>query len=112
MNSTQPQNSQPSLRDLPSPQQRIIRAWCMYDWANSAYATSGVAAIIPIYFVFLFKESLGEETTLLGLSLHRQLRLEPRHSRLRSSCCINLTHAWHPLRPVAHQKGPFYGYSP
>ena len=40
----------------------------MYDWANSGYATSGVAAIIPVYFVFLFKESLGEEATFLGLT--------------------------------------------
>ena len=69
MNSTQPENSQPSLQDLPPPQRRIIRAWCMYDWANSAFATSGIAAIIPVYFVFLFKESLGEEATLLGLTL-------------------------------------------
>ena len=68
MNSNPPENPQPTLKDLPSPQRRIIRAWCMYDWANSAYATSGVAAIIPVYFVFLFKESLGEEATFLGLT--------------------------------------------
>ena len=68
MNSTPPEDPQPELRDLPGPQRRIIRAWCMYDWANSAYATSGVAAIIPVYFVFLFKESLGEEATLLGFT--------------------------------------------
>ena len=40
----------------------------MYDWANSAFATSGVAAIIPIYFVFLFKEAMGESATFLGLT--------------------------------------------
>ncbi len=68
MNSSPPEDPQSELRDLPGPQRRIIRAWCMYDWANSAYATSGVAAIIPVYFVFLFKESLGEEATLLGFT--------------------------------------------
>lgn len=56
------------LRDLPAPQQRVIRAWCIYDWANSAFATSGVAAIFPVYFVFLFKESLGESATILGIT--------------------------------------------
>ena len=40
----------------------------MYDWANSAFTTSGVAAIIPIYFVFLFKEAVGENASFLGLT--------------------------------------------
>ena len=56
------------LKDLPAQQQRVIRAWCMYDWANSAFATSGVAAIFPVYFVFLFKEALGESATFLGIT--------------------------------------------
>ena len=33
---------------------KVIRAWCVYDWANAAYANSGIAAIFPVYFVFLF----------------------------------------------------------
>ena len=37
-----------------------------YDWANSAFATS-VAAITPVYFVFLFKEAVGETGTVLGI---------------------------------------------
>ena len=31
----------------------------MYDWANSAFFTSIVSAIMPIYFVGLYRESLG-----------------------------------------------------
>ena len=58
--------SLPSIGDLPLQQRRIIRAWCMYDWANSAFATS-LAAIVPVYFVFLFKESVGEGGTFLGV---------------------------------------------
>jgi UMF1 family MFS transporter len=27
-----------------------VRAWCMYDWANSAYVTTVVAAVLPAYF--------------------------------------------------------------
>ncbi|MXZ62388.1 MAG: MFS transporter [Chloroflexi bacterium] len=58
--------SLPSIGDLPLEQRRIIRAWCMYDWANSAFATS-IAAIVPIYFVFLFKEAAGDDGTVLGI---------------------------------------------
>ncbi|TJY39759.1 MFS transporter [Cohnella pontilimi] len=28
-----------------------VRAWVMYDWANSAFATTIMAAVMPIYFV-------------------------------------------------------------
>ena len=59
--------SLPSIGDLPAAQRRIIRAWCMYDWANSAWATS-VAAILPIYFVHLFEDSLGESEVFLGIT--------------------------------------------
>ena len=39
---------------------RAIRAWTMYDWANSAFATTVMAAILPNYFVTYIdpKESL------------------------------------------------------
>ncbi|MBT8217476.1 MAG: MFS transporter, partial [Acidimicrobiia bacterium] len=30
--------------------QRRIRAWTMYDWANSAFATTILAAVLPIYY--------------------------------------------------------------
>jgi len=29
---------------------KIINAWCMYDWANSAFATTIMAAMLPPYF--------------------------------------------------------------
>ena len=47
---------------------RIINAWCMYDWANSAFATSITVAILPVYFVSLFKDSVGPETIMLGFT--------------------------------------------
>ncbi|MEC9292862.1 MAG: MFS transporter [Chloroflexota bacterium] len=59
-----------NLKDLPQQQKKIIRAWCMYDWANSAFATSGIAAIFPAYFVVLFQQSLGEETSFFGRELN------------------------------------------
>jgi UMF1 family MFS transporter len=30
--------------------QRRIRAWTMYDWANSAFATTIMAAVLPVYY--------------------------------------------------------------
>ena len=29
---------------------RRVNAWCMYDWANSAFATTILAAVLPIYY--------------------------------------------------------------
>lgn len=29
---------------------RMIRAWTMYDWANSAFATTIMAAVLPVYY--------------------------------------------------------------
>ncbi len=29
---------------------KIINAWVMYDWANSAFATTMMAAVLPIYY--------------------------------------------------------------
>ena len=54
------------IGDLPVKQRKAIRAWCMFDWANSAFATSGIAAIYTIYFVTLFKDSVGENAELFG----------------------------------------------
>jgi UMF1 family MFS transporter len=37
----------------PSPElarETAVRAWCLYDWANSGFATSVVAAILPVWF--------------------------------------------------------------
>lgn len=30
---------------------KAVRAWILYDWANSAYVTTMMAAVLPIYFV-------------------------------------------------------------
>ena len=34
----------------PKEYNRRIWAWTMYDWANSAFATTIMAAVLPIYF--------------------------------------------------------------
>jgi len=57
-----------NIKELTKSQRKVIRAWCMYDWANSGFATSGIAAIYPIYFVYLFKEALGEKAVFWGMT--------------------------------------------
>jgi len=37
---------------IPGRKQAIF-GWCMYDWANSAFAASILAAILPVYFALL-----------------------------------------------------------
>lgn len=62
-------NSPKGLSVLSKDQRKAIRGWCMYDWANSAFATSASVAILPVYFVFLFKEAFGEEVQFLSFTL-------------------------------------------
>lgn len=35
---------------------RVWLGWCVYDWANSAFATVILAAVLPVYFVHLVPE--------------------------------------------------------
>ena len=49
-------------------QKKIIRGWCMYDWANSGFATT-IVAIVPIYFIALFQDKFGDEVTFLNMNL-------------------------------------------
>ena len=43
--------------------QRRKRAWAMYDWANSAFATTILAAVLPAYFSQVAGASLPTEAT-------------------------------------------------
>ena len=31
-------------------ERRTLFGWCMYDWANSAYATTVLAGLLPVFF--------------------------------------------------------------
>jgi len=53
---------------------RRINAWALYDWANSAFATTILAAVLPIYYAVVAGSTLPSEATAtaywsLGLSL-------------------------------------------
>jgi UMF1 family MFS transporter len=42
---------------------RHIRAWTLYDWANSAFATTVLAAVLPIYYSQVAGADLPSEAT-------------------------------------------------
>ncbi len=53
---------------------RLVNAWCMYDWANSAFATTILAAVLPIYYSQVAGSTLPSEARAtaywsLGLSI-------------------------------------------
>ena len=39
---------------------KIIRAWTMYDWANSSYSLTITTAVVPLFVAGLIKD-FGEE---------------------------------------------------
>jgi UMF1 family MFS transporter len=51
-----------SRRDL----EAARRAWCLYDWANSAFATVVLAALLPVYFAALVPDT-GAQLSFFGL---------------------------------------------
>ncbi len=42
---------------------KIINSWSMYDWANSAFATTIMAAVLPIYYSAIAEPSLTPNQT-------------------------------------------------
>ncbi|MFQ5965078.1 MAG: MFS transporter [Candidatus Scalinduaceae bacterium] len=48
---------------------RNIFAWCMYDWANSAFATTIIAALLPIYFATVIVPSGGWTFRFSGIEI-------------------------------------------
>ncbi|MCY3833831.1 MAG: MFS transporter [Chloroflexi bacterium] len=42
---------------------RRIKAWAMYDWANSAFATTILASLLPIYYSAVAGSTLPSEAT-------------------------------------------------
>jgi UMF1 family MFS transporter len=42
-------------------EKKAIRAWMMYDWANSAFATTMLAAVLPIFYYEVAGKNLSED---------------------------------------------------
>src|SRR5204863_3410945 len=49
---------------------KIINAWAMYDWANSAYSLVITSDIFPIYFHKVVTASGSETVRFLGMSFN------------------------------------------
>lgn len=49
---------------------KAIRAWMMYDWANSSFATTIMAAVMPIYYAGVAASGLedGRATSYWGFT--------------------------------------------
>ncbi|MCH5585889.1 MFS transporter [Shimazuella sp. AN120528] len=41
---------------------KVVRAWIWYDWANSAFATTMIAAVMPIFFSDVAAKTLAKTT--------------------------------------------------
>ncbi|MDQ3071824.1 MAG: MFS transporter [Bacteroidota bacterium] len=49
---------------------RTIRAWTMYDWANSVYSLAITTAVFPIYFASATREASGSDhIPFLGIGI-------------------------------------------
>ncbi|HKJ67967.1 MAG TPA: MFS transporter [bacterium] len=49
---------------------KTVTSWCLYDWANSAFATTVMAGFFPLFFKQYWSAgiSVNESTALLGLA--------------------------------------------
>ena len=52
-------NSTPSAQAPERDYQRVINAWAMYDWANSAFAVVILTAVFPVYYRSLVSNADG-----------------------------------------------------
>lgn len=52
---------------------RIVRAWCMYDWANSVYSLVITSAIFPIYYKAVAVTDNGDMVNFLGFTLENSV---------------------------------------
>lgn len=50
---------------LNTPRKKAWFGWCMYDWANSAFATVILASVLPVYFASLVPPG-GAQFSLFG----------------------------------------------
>ncbi len=54
---------------MKSDKKKNIFAWCMYDWANSAFATTVIAGLLPIYFATVIVPSDGWILRFCGIEI-------------------------------------------
>jgi UMF1 family MFS transporter len=52
---------------------RTIRAWCMYDWANSVYSLVISSSIFPIYYKAVAIENGSDDVNFLGFTIKNSI---------------------------------------
>ena len=52
-----------------------LRAWAFYDWANSAFLTTIVAAVFPVYYNNVAAKGLAPETAAFNFSMATTIAL-------------------------------------
>jgi UMF1 family MFS transporter len=65
----------PSLLDRLGLNRPELRAWAMYDWANSAFMTTIIAAVFPVYFAQVAAKGLDPNDATYKFSLATTLAL-------------------------------------
>ena len=49
-------------------ERRAVTAWCLYDWANSAFVTCLTTAVLPIFYLALFVDAKDVKLEVFGLT--------------------------------------------
>lgn len=52
---------------------KTIRAWCMYDWANSVYSLVITSAIFPIYYKSIAVTDRGDFVQFFGITIENSV---------------------------------------
>jgi MFS transporter, UMF1 family len=52
---------------------KTVRAWYMYDWANSVYSLVITSAIFPVYYKAVAKENGSDLVTFLGFKIQNSV---------------------------------------
>lgn len=58
---------------IPLNDPKTIRAWCMYDWANSVYSLVITAAIFPVYYKAVAVNEGDDTITYFGMELENSV---------------------------------------
>ncbi|MDR9744699.1 MFS transporter [Paenibacillus taichungensis] len=77
---------------------RAVKAWIMYDWANSAYATTVLAAVLPVFYASVAAATLDADTAASYLAYTHSIGM---------LCVALLTPLLGTLADLSGRKGDF-----
>ncbi|WP_429351266.1 MFS transporter [Paenibacillus sp. 4624] len=77
---------------------RAVKAWIMYDWANSAYATTVLAAVLPVFYASVAASTLDKDTAASYLAYTHSIGM---------LCVALLTPLLGTLADLSGRKGEF-----